>query len=252
MIKTEKEIALIREGGRILRETLLNIKANILPGVKLKSLDLIAWKVIKEAGGGAYPAFLGYKPSGAEKPYPASICASVNEVVVHGVPNNYELKEGDIVSIDVGVKYKGFYTDGAMTFPVGKISKEAEKLMETTKEALSLGIKEAQVGKTIGDIGFAIEKCAKKNGVFVVKMLTGHGVGKRLHEPPTIFNFGRKGSGEKLLPGMTLAIEPMFALGTGDIKQTEDESYATIDGSLAAHFEHTILITEKKPEILTL
>lgn len=246
--KDSKKIELMSLGGKILTGALDAVSEKIKPGAVLEDLDKTAEDFIRKSGG--EPAFLNYCPAGASSPYPASICSSVNEIVVHGTPGDYVLKDGDIVSIDLGVKFQGFITDAARTFPVGKISEDASRLLKATREALSAALKECYVGKTLGDIGFAIESVAKKHKVFVVKMLTGHGVGKRLHEEPTIFNYGRRGEGMKLFSGMTLAIEPMFSLGSENIFQLDDDSYQTSDGSLAAHFEHTIAITEDSPLIL--
>ena len=194
---------------------------------------------------------MGYQPHGAAHPFPASICASLNEVVVHGIPNKYKLKSGDILKLDFGVSYQGFITDSAFTVGIGKISLEAQKLMDITKHSLMLGIKECRSGKTLGDIGWAINDYVHKNGYKVVKGLCGHGVGIELHEEPSVFNEGQKNTGLELKHGMILALEPMVSAGDPYIVRTEQESYATRDGSLSAHFEHTVLITEKGYEVLT-
>lgn len=249
LIKTPEQIKNIRIAGKILANTAKELKKSIAEGVVLKDLDKLAKKLIEDAG--AEPTFLGYQPSGANHPFPASICASLNEVVVHGIPNNYKLKSGDILKLDFGVSYQGFIADSAFTVGVGKISSENQKLMETTKHALMLGIKECRAGKTLGDIGWAINDYVKKNGFKVVKGLCGHGVGVELHEEPSVFNEGTKNTGLELKPGMVLALEPMVSAGDPYIVQTEQESYATRDGSVSAHFEHTVLITERDPEILT-
>jgi len=212
-------------------------------------LDDLAYQLIKKAG--AEPAFLGYKPSGAKHPYSATICASINDIIVHGFPTDYKLKNGDILKLDFGVKYEGFYSDAAVTIGIGAISKEAENLIKAAENALNEAIKIIKIGNTLGDIGFAISQTAKKYGVKAIKELTGHGVGLKLHEDPTIYNYGEKGKGIKLKPGMVLAVEPMFAISTDKIIQKKDESWATADGSLSAHFEHTVAITEKGVEILT-
>ncbi|MCX6703061.1 MAG: type I methionyl aminopeptidase [Candidatus Wolfebacteria bacterium] len=214
-----------------------------------EDLDKLAEKLIRKAGG--KPGFLNYKPDGARHPYKASICASVNDVVVHGFPGDYILKPGDILKLDFGVIYKGFYSDGAATFGIGKISEEARKLIETTKESLALAIKECWPGNTLGDIGSAVENFAKKRGFRPIKGLTGHGIGSKLHEDPVVFNHGTRGMGMKLAPGMVLAIEPMLSAGSDKVIQLDDESWATSDKSLSAHFEHTVAITEKGPRILT-
>lgn len=249
LIKTQEQIKKIKISGKILASVAKELKRNIAEGVTLKDLDILARKLIEDAG--AEPAFLGYQPHGADHPFPASICASLNEVVVHGIPNKYKLKSGDILKLDFGVSYQGFITDSAFTVGVGKISTEAQKLMDVTKHSLMLGIKECRAGKTLGDIGWAINNYVQKNGFKVVKGLCGHGVGIELHEEPSVFNEGQKNTGLELRPGMTLALEPMVSAGDPYIVQTDQESYATRDGSLSAHFEHTVLITERNPEILT-
>ncbi len=237
------------EGGRRLGEVLRALKAEVRPGVATKKLDKLAYQMIHKAG--AKPAFLHYRPAGARRAYPYTLCTSLNSVVVHGQPSDYVLKEGDIIKLDLGLFYKGFATDAAITVAVGEVSREAKKLMAATEEALAAGIKEARLGKTVGDIGNAIEKIAKKNKVAVADGLTGHGIGQEIHEEPTIFNTGRPGTGEELQEGMVIAIEPMFAAKKGMIKQLRDESWATVDDSLAAHFEHTVAVTKTGPRILT-
>lgn len=249
LIKTQEQIKKIKVSGKILASVAKELKKNIFEGVVLKDLDVLARKLIREAG--AEPAFLGYQPHGANHPFPASICASLNEVVVHGIPNKYKLKNGDILKLDFGVSYQGFISDSAFTVGIGEISKEAQKLMDVTRHSLTLGIKECRPGKTLGDIGWAINDYVQKNGFKVVKGLCGHGVGIELHEEPSVFNEGQKNTGLQLKPGMVLALEPMVSAGDPYIIQTDQESYATRDGSLSAHFEHTVLITERNPEILT-
>lgn len=249
LIKTAEQIKNIKIAGKILASVAKELKKNIAEGVVLKDLDKLAKKLIEDAG--AEPTFLGYQPHGADHPFPASICASLNEIVVHGIPDNYKLKSGDILKLDFGVSYQGLIADAAFTVGIGKVSSENQKLMETTKRALMLGIKECRPGKTLGDIGWAINNYVKKNGFKVVKGLCGHGVGVELHEEPSVFNEGEKNTGLQLKPGMVLALEPMVSAGDPYIVQTEQESYATRDGSVSAHFEHTVLITEREPEILT-
>lgn len=234
--------------GRILADVFKNLKKKIEIGVTLNELDKLAFDSVKARG--AEPAFLGYKPDGAKYPYGASICASLNDVIVHGLPSSYRLKSGDVLKLDFGVKYKGFYADAAFTVIVGKGTKESERLVKATQKALDEAIKRAKAGNCLGDIGWAIEKTARKFGFKAIKELTGHGIGLKLHEEPTIYNFGEKGEGMKLKPGMVLAIEPMLSAG-GAIIQKPDESWATEDGSLSAHFEHTVVVTEKGPLILT-
>jgi len=255
-IYSKDEIERIADSGKILAKVFGELKKEIKIGVSLKYLDQIAYKSIKKAG--AEPAFLGYQPEGAEHPFPYTVCASINEVIVHGRPSDYKLKSGDVLKIDCGVKYKGYYSDSAFTFIIDKVPKEVEKLVKATYLALEEGIKQARAGNRLGDIGWAIENTAKKFGVKVIRELTGHGIGKNLHEDPTIYNFGpspfskRVSKGEtELKTGMVLAIEPMFSLGADKIVQKKDESWATADGSLSAHFEHTVAITEKGSRILT-
>ena len=225
------------------------LKAAALPGVSLLELDRLAYKLIKEAG--AKPAFLGYRPYGAKMAYPATICASVNNVIVHGVPSKYFLEDGDILKIDLGVNWRGGISDSAVTVPIGRISTKEEELIKATEMALFEGIKAACAGNTLGDIGNAIEKTINKKGFSIVDGLTGHGVGNELHEDPVVYNTGKPKMGMVLEAGMILALEPMTSLGTSSIVQLADDSYATADGSISAHFEHTILIREGEAEILT-
>lgn len=250
MLKSKEEIAKIRQAGKILAQVAKAVLAQAKEGVKLKKLDDLARELIVKAGG--KPAFLGYQPYGAEKPYPASICTSINDVVVHGTPTNYVLKSGDLLKLDFGVIYDGWYADAAWSVGIGTVSEEQQKLMKVAEQALFDGIKQAKAGNHLGDIGWAISKTVHKYGFNVVDGLTGHGIGKELHEDPSVFNEGKKGSGITLQPGMVFAIEPMISAGSPRIVQLKDESYAIEDGSMSAHFEHTIAITEKDPEILTL
>ena len=250
LLKTAKEIEIMRAGGKILAKVRDKLAEEAREGVILKELDRLAEKLIKKAGG--RPAFLGYKPEGADKPYPASVCASVNEVIVHGLPNNYRLQLGDILKIDLGLLYKGYYTDTAITVGIGKISPLAEKLISTAKKALELAIEECQPGKTLGDIGHVISQQVESHGFSIVKELTGHGIGKKLHEQPIVFNNGQPGAGVILAEGMTLAIEPMISAGGAEIIKLPDDSYATKDKSLSAHFEHTVAIIKDGSRILTI
>lgn len=251
ILKTEKEIEILRAGGKRLAFVLSETAKQVRPRISTEELNQYAIKLIKE--GGDEPAFLGYRPEGARHPYPAALCVSVNDEVVHGIPSKDRiLKEGDIISLDCGLKHKGLYTDHAVTVPVGRVSKEIKKLLETTEQALALGIEAAQPGGNIGDIGYAIEQFVKPFGFGIVRVLSGHGVGKHIHEDPYVPNFGRKGSGEKLKPGMVIAIEPMLNLGSYAVYLDKDGyTYKTRDKSVSAHFEHTIAITENGPEILT-
>ncbi len=251
IIKTPEEIKTLREGGHRLASILAKVATKVKPGVTTKELDEYAHKLIKE--GGDEPAFLGYKPEGHPKAYPASLCTSVNNEIVHGIPKvSKVLKEGDIVSLDLGLKHKGLFTDHAITVAVGDITKASQELLHITKEALSVGIAEARGGNTVGDIGYAIEKFVQ--GQYgIVRELSGHGVGKKIHEDPYIPNYGKKGKGQKLIPGMVVAIEPMLNIGNAEIVSMSDGyTIKTADGSRSAHFEHTILITEDEPEILTM
>lgn len=251
ILKTKKEIADLREGGKILASVHSALVKHVKIGVSTKDLDNIAIELIKKAGG--EPAFLNYKPEGVSTPFPATLCVSVNNEIVHGIPKeNKILKDGDIVSLDLGVKYKGLFTDAAITVPVGKISKADKKLLDVTKEALNVGIEQARVGNTVGDIGYAIEKYIKPYKYGIVKDLSGHGVGKYIHEDPYIPNYGKAGKGEKLTEGMVIAIEPMINAGTSRISVDRDGwTINTADASRSAHFEHTVAITKNGPIILT-
>lgn len=250
IIKTKEQIEGIRKAGKVLAVVLNKVALFVKPGVSTYDIDQYAHKIITEDGD--IPASLNYKPEGADKAYPASICISVNNEVVHGIPSkNKILKEGDIVSLDLLIKHNGYFADHAVTVPVGKISKRDQKLLDDTKEALEVGIWSAIGGATVGDIGHAIESFVnRKYGI--VRELSGHGVGVKIHEDPYIPNYGKRGKGQKLIPGMTVAIEPMLNLGGDEIITLSDGwTIKTADGSRSAHFEHTILITEGEPEILT-
>lgn len=248
-IKTDKELELMAEAGRRLAQVMAELKKLPRIGVKTNEIDLEAKRLIEEAG--CKPAFLGYTPGGAGHPYPATICASVNEGVVHGLPSDYALKDGDILKLDLGLIYQGLYSDMAVTLGIGGVSKADQKLISVTREALEKGIAAAKSGNTLGDIGFAIESHVKANGFSVVDALTGHGIGRELHEDPYVFNSGKPGEGKKLYPGMVLALEPMVSAGKAKVRQLKDDSFITADKSMAAHFEHTIAITEKGTKILT-
>lgn len=237
------------EGGRRLGAVLLALRAQVRPGVTTLALDRAARSLIEV--GGDKPAFLNYRPEGAANAYPYTLCASVNSVVVHGQPSKYVLRDGDIIKLDLGLKHKGFYLDAAITVGVGKIGPRAKRLIAVTEESLREGIKAAQPGRTLGDIGWAIERVVRKNKFSIAEGLTGHGIGRVLHDDPLVFNFGDKGTGTPLVPGMVIAIEPMVAVGKGAIVQLDDESYGTADRSWAAHFEHTVAITADGPVVLT-
>lgn len=251
-IKTKEDIAILREGGSRHARILRQLVAMVRPGIRASELDDHAVKLITDGGDKA--AFLNYKPEGADRPYPASLCVSINDEVVHGIPNESEkiLKEGDVVSLDLGLIHGDRITDMAITVPVGKVSPELEKLLSVTKEALLAGIKAARGGKRVGDIGNAISLIAKAHRYGVVEELSGHGVGYHVHEDPFVPNFGEAGKGAVLKPGMVIAIEPMFNLGSKNITFDGDGyTYRTADGKPSAHFEHTILITKGDAEILT-
>jgi methionyl aminopeptidase len=251
IIKTPEEIKLLREGGKRLATILQKVAQKVAPGISTDELDAYAHTLIVD--GGDEPAFLNYKPDGHYKPYPASLCTSVNNEIVHGIPSKKRiLKEGDIISIDLGLKHKGLFTDHAITVAVGAISKNSQQLLQITKEALMVGIEAARGGNTVGDVGYAIEKFVNRR-YGIVRELSGHGVGKKIHEDPYIPNYGKKGKGQKLIPGMVVAIEPMLNIGgEGIISLDDGYTIKTLDGSRSAHFEHTVLITEGEPEILTI
>jgi methionyl aminopeptidase len=252
IIKTPEEIKILREGGKRLATVLHKLGAMVKPGISTWELDQYAEKLIKDMGD--YPASLNYRPVGANTPFPASVCVSVNNEVVHGIPNkNKILKEGDIVSLDLLLKHKNLFTDMAITVPVGEVNASSLKLMKITEQALMIGINAAKNGNRIGDIGFAIESFARKHKYGIVEVLAGHGVGREIHEDPYVPNFGKAGTGAKLVPGMVIAIEPMLNNGTKDVFLDKDEwTFKTEDGKRSAHFEHTILITDGDPEILTM
>lgn len=249
-IKTKKEIDFIRESCRLVSKTLELLKKYIKPGITTKEIDLIAEDFLLSHN--AKPAFKGYE-QGNGIPFPASVCISVDEEVVHGIPDKRVLREGEIVSLDFGVILNGYFGDSATTVPVGQISEEKKKLLEITEKSLYIGIEEAKVGNKVHDISFAIQNFVEKNGYSIVRELTGHGVGRFLHEDPSIPNYGKKGTGPKLKNGMTLAIEPMVNMGKKDVIIGYDGwTVITRDGLPAAHFEHTILVNDGKPEILTI
>jgi len=251
-IKTEKEIEILKEGGQKLSLILDELEKLVRPGITTKYLDSVCEKMMKEKGGVA--VLKGYQPDGSDVPYPAALCTSVNSVVVHGIPSDYVLKEGDIVGLDTCFLYKEMITDSARTVAVGKISKQDKKLMDVTKEAMYAGIDIARPGKTTRDIGKAVEKILNKHGFGTPTILGGHGVGYKVHEEPYVPNYDMGGNATKLVPGMVITVEPMLiAGGTDDVYTDGKDGYSvyTKDGSNSAHFEHTIVITEKGAEILT-
>ncbi|HRY31231.1 MAG TPA: type I methionyl aminopeptidase [Candidatus Paceibacterota bacterium] len=251
-LKTKEEIAKLRIAGRKLAKVLKETAKLVKPGVKSFDLNNFAHQMIIKMG--CRPSFLNYKPTGVRRPFPASICLSINDEIVHGIPNESEkeIKTGDVVKVDIGLVDDGLFVDSATTVIVGDAPKEVRELVSRTKEALNTAIKQCRVGGHIGDVGAAVEKVAKRAGLSVAKELTGHGVGYAVHEAPYVPNSGRPGQGEKIENGLVIAIEPMLCLGRGDIMLARDgHTYKTRDGSLAAQFEHTIAVTEEGPIILT-
>ena len=248
ILKTDEEIELIRESCLLVSRTIAEVGKNIKEGISTIELDKIAEEFIKDNG--AIPAFKGYRKE--KLVFNHTLCISVNEQVVHGVPGSYVLKNADIVSIDCGVLKNGFYGDSAYTFPVGEITKEVKQLLAVTKESLYKGIKHAESGNRIGDIGFAIEEYVRSFGFGIVRELVGHGIGKNLHEEPEVPNYGKRGSGPKIESGLVIAIEPMITMGNRDIKIENDGwTISTLDKKPAAHFEHTLVVRKDKMEILT-
>lgn len=251
--KTSEELAALREGGRRLAVYLNELKMMVKPGVTGRELEDRALELI--ASQGDEPAFKGHKDRVHDTPYPSSLCVSVNETIVHspGSDNGAVFAEGDVVKLDFGIKHKGLYTDHAHTVIVGeKKDPEDVKMVRLAYEALAAGIAQAKVGNTTGDIGYAVEQIARKNGLGFPRNLSGHGVGKKVHEEPHVPNFGAPGSGEKLVEGLVIAIEPMFARGSGELYVDKDGySYRTKDKSRTAHVEHTVIVTKDGPEILT-
>ena len=248
-IKTRRELDHMREACRHVAEILLELRGLVRPGITTRELDRYAEKAIAERG--VESSFKGYDPHGLPK-YPAVLCVSVNEEIVHGIPGPRMLEEGDIVSLDFGVSVQGFHGDSAVTVPVGRIGPEEQRLLDVSLEALKVGTLQMVSGKRLSDIGAAIQACAEGAGFSVVRVFAGHGIGRKLHEPPWVPNYGKPGRGRRLVPGMTFAIEPMVDAGGPEVRMLDDEWTAvTADGSLSAHFEHTILITEAGPETLT-
>ncbi|MBI2065232.1 MAG: type I methionyl aminopeptidase [Candidatus Yanofskybacteria bacterium] len=242
--KTQKEIETMKEGGKILAEILKKLSDMVRPGITTNDLEKLAQELVLSFG--VKPSFLGYDG------YPAVLCTSINDEIVHGVPSDRILKDGDILKLDMGVLYEGFHTDSAVTILLGGGDDQKKKLINVTKEALRIGISKARVGNTLGDIGYAIQKYVEDNGFNVVRDLVGHGIGRELHEPPQVLNYGEKGTGPELVEGMVIAIEPMVVTGGWKIKNSKDGfGFVTKDGGLAAHFEHTVAITEERPLVLT-
>jgi methionyl aminopeptidase len=244
ILKKSQEIEKMRKAGKILARTLRLTSEKIAPGVTPRQLNDLAEKLIREAG--ATPSFLGYRN------YPAATCISVNDVVVHGIPGDVPLVEGDIISLDFGVYLDGYHADSAWTFPVGEISTETQRLLNVTKESLYQGIAKAKAGNTTGDIGAAVQKYVESNGYAIVKDLVGHGIGRSIHEEPSVPNYGKPGTGEKLREGTTICIEPMVNVGTWRVSQDADGwTVRTGDRKNSAHFEHMVAITRNGADILT-
>jgi methionyl aminopeptidase len=251
-IKTPQEIEIMAEGGRILAKIMKELEKRVRPGITTMELEKLAEGLILKAGGKC--SFKGYKSKDGEsaRPYPFCLCTSVNEEIVHVPPSNRVLKEGDILKLDLGIFYKGFHTDMAITVPVGKVSFEAQRLIRVTKKALKLAIKKVRPGNTFGDIGNTIQRYVESQGFNVVRELCGHGIGRELHEEPKILNYGKRKTGEKIKEGMVFCIEPMVTAGDWHLKRTKDGfGYQTVDGSLTAHFEHTIAVTKNGCKVLT-
>ncbi len=253
--RTQEEIEILREGGRRLATYLNELKGMLKPGITARELEARALELV--ASGGDTPAFKGYKYAKEKEPMPSALSLSINDTIVHNPAGQSGdvVQDGDIVSLDFGLIHKGFYTDHAVTVIAGtKRDPEDVKMMDAAYEALAAGIAEARIGNTVGDIGYAVEKIARKNGLGYPKNLSGHGVGKEVHEEPHVPNFGAPGTGEKIVEGLVIAIEPMFARGSGDLKVDSGRTghaYRTTDKSRTAHVEHTIIVTKDGPEILT-
>ena len=242
--KTPKEIEIMRQAAQIVSRTLGKIAEKIGPGVTPLELDALAEDYIRSQN--AIPGFLGLYD------FPNTLCISVNDAVVHGIPDNKPFEDGDIVSVDCGAIFEGYYGDHAYTFEIGDVVPETKRLLEVTKECLNLGIAETKAGNRIGDIGFAIQQHAEKNGYGVVRDLVGHGLGKTMHEEPQVPNYGRRGRGKKIQDGLTIAIEPMINMGTERVVQLEDHwTIVTEDGKPSAHFEHDVAVVNGKPEVLS-
>lgn len=243
-IKSEEEIQIMREGGKILAQIMKELEKKVEPGITTKYLDKVAEDLVLKYK--AKPSFKGYEG------FPANLCVSINEELVHCIPSNRRLKQGDIVSLDFGILFKSFHTDMAVTLPVGEISPEAQRLIRVTKKALKRGLKKVRPGNTFGDIGNTIQRYVEGQGYNVVRELSGHGIGRELHEDPKISNYGKRREGPEIKQGMVFCIEPMVAIGDWQLKKAKDNyGYQTKDDSLCAHFEHTIAVTKTGYEVLT-
>ena len=244
-IKTPEEIKIMTEGGKILAEIMKELEKQVEPGITTKTLDELAEELILKSGG--KPSFKGHEG------FPATLCTSINEEIVHAVPSERKLKEGDIISLDLGICYKGFHTDMAITLPVGNISPEDQRLIRVTKKALKRGIKKARIGNTFGDIGNTIQRHVESQGFNVVRELCGHGIGKEIHEEPQILNYGKRRTGPQIKEGMVFCLEPMVTMGDWRIKKTKDEyGFKTADGSLSCHFEQTMAVTKDGCKLVTI
>lgn len=250
IIQDEKELNILKTGAKKLASILLQLESEVLPGIKTRELDKLAYELILKAG--AKPAFLGYKPKGAREGYPATLCVSINEEIVHGLPGERIIKQGDIIGLDLGLNYKGYFSDMAATVGVGKIGKKAEDLIKTSKDGLDFAIKQIKPGIKTGDLGYLIQKFVQKRGFFVIKELAGHGIGKVPQEFPYLPNWGKRGEGVALKQGMILAVELMISEKQTEIETLPDGwTIKAADGSLASHFEHTIVLKKQGAEILT-
>ena len=248
-VKTRRELELMRRAGRQVAEILLELRSLVRPGITTGALDRHAEQAIQDRG--LVSSFKGYDPHGLP-PYPAVLCVSVNDEIVHGIPGKRVLQEGDLVGLDFGASVEGFHGDSAVTVPVGDVEPDAQRLMDVTLEALERAAEQMVPGKRLSDIGHAVQARVEKEGYSVIRVFAGHGIGARMHEPPWVPNYGRPGRGPRLLPGMVFAIEPMVAMGAPDVKMLDDEWTAvTADSSISAHFEHTILVTDDGPEFFT-
>jgi methionyl aminopeptidase len=253
VLKSPAEIEIMHQANLVLRGIIEDLRDLIKPGVTTLEIDRFAEERIIQAGG--VPAFKGYPHRGDGRDFPNTVCASVNNEVVHGIPSDkVVLNEGDIISVDMGILYKGYYGDTAETYPVGRINGETEKLLEVTREALDIGLRQARVGNRVSDIGHAVQTHVEKHGFSVVREFVGHGIGSKLHEEPQIPNFGQPGRRERLVPGMVLAIEPMVNQGTSDVVLSAEDGWTarTRDGRLSAHFELCVAVTESGPQVLGL
>jgi methionyl aminopeptidase len=250
VLKTDRDVAGIREAAGVVERVLVVAAEMVRPGLKTVDLDRAAEEIIRCAGG--RPAFKGYRQGGVGTAFPGTLCISVNDVVVHGIPSEAELADGDIVTVDCGVELGGYFGDFAYTFPVGEVSEVKQRLLDTTKTSLEAGVAQAVAGNRLGDIGSAVQRICEGAGYGVVRDLVGHGVGRRLHEPPNVPNVGRRGLGKKLVAGMTLCIEPMINGGTGDVTVDHDGwTVRTADGAPSAHYEHMVHVQRGAPEVLS-